>query len=61
MSTLSVRSNRATYLFISGLDDVIDPVVVVDDRVVGNDGVDVAVLCYDACLRCELFFDGWKL
>ena len=37
MSTLSALSNRPTNLFVSGLDDVIDPVVVVYDRPVADD------------------------
>jgi len=50
MSTLSASSNRATNLLISGLNDVIDHVHVVDDRAVGDDGVDVAGLIGNAHL-----------
>jgi len=52
MSTLSVYSDQATNLFISGLNDVDGPVVVCDRCIAGND-VDVAVQIYDVRLRCS--------
>jgi len=50
MSTTLARSERATDLFRGGLDDANGPVIVVDDRAVGKDGVDVSVLIDNACL-----------
>ena len=57
MSTLSARSYRATNLFISSLDDVIDKVRIVDHRAVGDDGVNIAVLSDRFSLRGALSFD----
>ena len=61
MSILPARSNRDTNLFISGLDDVIDQGRIVNDRTVGNNGVDVASMIGHACLRCEPFVDACKV
>jgi len=60
MSTLSARFNQATDLFISGLNDVIDPVDVIDNRRVGDDRGCVAVLVDDACLRDAPRVGGWE-
>ena len=48
---------RATHLFLGSLNDVIVPVVNVDDRVVGDDGSGVAVLIENAGLRDVPVFD----
>ena len=50
MSTISVRSEGATYSFLNGLHYVNDPVVVDDRPVVGDEG-GIVVLIDDACLR----------
>jgi len=55
----SLRSG--TDLFFGGPDNVIDPVDVVDDRPVGDDGGDITVLIDDACLWDVPVFDGWKV
>ena len=53
ISAISARSNQATDLLISSIDDIVDPVVidVVDDRPFGNDRGVISVLIDDARLR----------
>ena len=50
MSTISVHSGGATYLFHSSLNDVNSPVDVVYDRPVAGDDCGIAILIDDACL-----------
>jgi len=60
MNTRLPSFDQANHLFLGGLDDTDGPVVVVDDRPVGDDGGGIAVLVDDAGLRDMLVFDGWK-
>ena len=50
MSARSTRFERATDLFRSGLDDANDPVIVVHDRSVADDGGGIAVMIDNARL-----------
>ena len=61
MSTLSAHCDQVTNLYISGSYDVDNPVVVVNDRPVADDGGDVAVLVHNGCLQDVPVFDGWKV
>ena len=61
MSTLSAHFHQATNLFISGPYDVDDPVVVVNDRPITDDGGVVVVLVNNGCLQDVPVFDGWKV
>ena len=60
MSSRSQPLDRATDLFISGLDEVIDPVVV-RYRPVSRDGVGVVDLICDTGLKGVSVFDGWNV
>jgi len=60
MSAFSAHSNQATNLFISGLDEVIDPVVVRYRPAARNRG-GVTDLIRDAGLRDVLFFESCKV
>jgi len=54
MSRILGRFAEATDLFLAGVNDVLNPVVVGHDRSVAHNGGGIAVFIGDVCLRgCE--------
>jgi len=61
MSRILARFAEATNLFVAGLNDVLNPVVVGHDRSVAHNRGGIAVVTDDACIQSGTLFEGCKV
>jgi len=61
MSRILARFAEATNLFLAGLNDVLNPVVVGHDRSVAHNGGGIAAVIDDVCLDGRPLCEGYKV